>query len=36
MIPAEGDFSFFKFIRRSKEDVGGKTCLGGPQRRKPV
>lgn len=36
MIPAEGDFSFFKFIRPSKEDVRGKTCLGGPQRRKPV
>ena len=36
MIPAEGDFSFFKFIRPSKEDVSGKTCLGGPQGRKPV
>ena len=27
MIPAEADFSFFKFIRPSKEDVRGKTCL---------
>ena len=30
MIPAEGDFSFFKFIRPSEEDVRGKTCLGVP------
>lgn len=35
MIPAEGEFSFFK-IYAFIEDVRGKPCLGGPQGRKPV
>lgn len=30
MIPAEGDFSFFKFIRPSKEMSEQKLVLGVP------